>query len=491
MFNNVSIRTKGILLVLVPLIAQLVFIFLLTSLVRQAESQIEEIEKARVVIERANYVLRKVLDATTAAGGYSYTGNVMFREGAQRSTNEAMAAYKNLARDLPQTTDKKQLIAETTNLTKSWQRVVNGFVKKIEEGDTSFLNDVQSFYRAGEVVGRLGSNFDTLLGEQHKLTEQSASLKATSKKRVLTLLWLGLVSNISITIALSLFFSRQISNRLSVLMKKSSNLANGVPIGQPLGGKDEIARLDKVFHDMVSSLEEADRKRAEFVSVVSHELKSPLTAAHGTISLFQEGAFGEVSEKGERRLKALAADLSRLIVLINELLDAERLESGQFDLHIGKVDLARVFDRADISVGNLAEMKDIHIVIPEECRISVEADEDRLVQVMINLLSNAIKFSPANSSIEIYLSLERSGFVTIVVADHGYGIPEEKLEKIFERYTRVKRETVVDEGGSGLGLFISKALIDAMSGTIRAESDTTGSRFYVELPAVLPLSSGE
>jgi signal transduction histidine kinase len=485
LFNNVSIRTKGVILVLIPFVTQIVLVVIMMQMLAQADQQVAEIERARVVIAQANYVMRNVLDATTAAGGFTFTRDAGLKQKTLTAMKESTGAFTQLMNDFPDKRGKKKLIAESKSLTEHWLEIVDGFVKKIDSGDQGFLNDAKSFYSASVVVGKLGKNFDALLEDQHRLTDNSSALRANSKERFLRFLFLALVLNTCVTVALWWFFARQFQARLGVLMDKTSKLAKGEPISSRLKGRDEIGKVDEVFHEMVDSLEKANAKRAEFVAVVSHELKSPLTAAHGTISLFQQGVYGEMSEKADGKLKALSADLSRLIMLINELLDAERIESGKFDLHVSDVELERVFDRALISIGDLADLKSIKIAAPTNISLKARVDEDRLVQVLINLLSNGIKFSPENSSISI--TAKRNGArVQIEVSDSGYGIPDDKVSTIFDRYTRVERSEVQDEGGSGLGLYISKALLEAMGGTIRVESAVgKGSSFFIDVPGVV------
>jgi len=232
----------------------------------------------------------------------------------------------------------------------------------------------------------------------------------------------------------------------------------------------------------VTERQEVERLKHEFFAMVSHDLRSPLTSLQATLSLFQMGAYGEVNERGRLSLSRADSEITRLIALINDLLDSERLSSGKFDVHLDSVDVADVLSSSVSAIKRMAEQRHIAIDIqPTEARAT--ADGARLIQVLVNLLSNAIKFSPNDSTITIS-TVASSSALEIRVTDQGRGVSEAHKRLIFERYRQVEVADATKKGGAGLGLAICKAIIEQHGGTIGLDSEEgKGSTFWFRIPA--------
>jgi len=231
----------------------------------------------------------------------------------------------------------------------------------------------------------------------------------------------------------------------------------------------------------VTEKQELERIKHEFVAMVSHDLRSPLTSLQATLALFQRGAFGDVNEKGHHSLSRADIELTRLISLINDLLDSQRLSAGKFDIHLDSVRVADVLLRSVNAIKRMADLRYITIDIePTEARAT--ADGARLIQVLVNLLSNAIKFSPENSTITVTSVINPSD-LEIRVTDQGRGVPEAHQRSIFERYRQVEAGDATKKGGTGLGLSICKAIIEQHGGTIGVVSEEgKGSTFWFRIP---------
>jgi signal transduction histidine kinase len=200
--------------------------------------------------------------------------------------------------------------------------------------------------------------------------------------------------------------------------------------------------------------------------------------------LFDQGLLGELSEKGKNRLKFAQSETTRLIRLINDLLDIEKMEAGKFILDISEISVEELVEQAISSVAELAELKGIKLQTKySQAGMSIEADSDRICQVLINFLSNAIKYSPEDST--VINSVEHNiSQLMFSVEDRGRGIPEALKEKIFERFVQVEKTDATEKGGTGLGLAISRAIVEQHGGTIGVESATgVGSKFWFTLPA--------
>jgi len=224
-----------------------------------------------------------------------------------------------------------------------------------------------------------------------------------------------------------------------------------------------------------------DRLKDEFISTVSHELRTPLTSIRGALGLLSSGILGEVNEKAGNLLRIALTNSDRLVRLINDILDLERIQSGREPLAFRPVQLAEIVSQAIEGMQPVAEAGGVQL-IHDTVQVEIAADPDRLLQVLTNLLSNAVKFSPPNSTVSIMLRPGPTG-VTLSVIDHGRGIPADKLEAIFGRFQQVDASDSRQKGGSGLGLAICRTIVLQHSGRIWAERNPVrGSTFRVFLP---------
>ncbi|MBK8259568.1 MAG: PAS domain S-box protein [Polyangiaceae bacterium] len=241
-----------------------------------------------------------------------------------------------------------------------------------------------------------------------------------------------------------------------------------------------------ILHDL-SERYEVERLKAEFVSVVSHELRTPLTALRGSIGLLAGGVMGTFNTDVTEMLEIADRNIRRLITLVNDILELERMQQTKLTLVIRPVRALSIVERSLEVVRSFADQE--RIVIDVRCTDDlVQGDDDRLVQVLVNLLSNAVKFSPAGSRVEVSNEVEANTIV-FRVKDRGRGIPASHRRTIFERFAQVHTDDSREKGGSGLGLTISKTIVERHDGTIGVDSEEgRGSTFWFRVPrAFLPL----
>lgn len=241
----------------------------------------------------------------------------------------------------------------------------------------------------------------------------------------------------------------------------------------------------------VTERHEVERLKQEFISMVSHELRSPLNSVLGFLEMLPEGVYGDLNAQGKDKVGVAERNINRLVRLINDLLDIDRMESGRLSMEIQDVDLMPIIERSVEAVKSLADQEQITIDVPELHAV-VTADGERLVQVMVNLLSNAIKFSPQGGNIDVALICQND-WVEVRVSDQGRGIPEKFKTMIFEKFQQVTASDWRQKGGTGLGLAISKAIIDQHHGSIGVESEEgKGSTFWFRLPikSAIPVAAG-
>ena len=224
-----------------------------------------------------------------------------------------------------------------------------------------------------------------------------------------------------------------------------------------------------------------DRLKDEFISTVSHELRTPLTAIRGALGLLSHSSMAQLNDKGSNLLRIALANSERLLRLINDILDLERMESGRDRLTFRRVQLAQIVRQAIDCMAPVAEAAGVQL-IHDASPAEIAADPDRLLQVLTNLLSNAVKFSPRNSTVSVLTRPDPNG-VTLSVVDPGRGIPADKLEAVFGRFQQVDASDSRQKGGTGLGLAICRTIVLQHSGRIWAERNPVrGTSFRVFLP---------
>jgi PAS domain S-box-containing protein len=231
----------------------------------------------------------------------------------------------------------------------------------------------------------------------------------------------------------------------------------------------------------VSERREVERLKKEFVATVSHELRTPLTSIRGSLTLLNVGALGALPDQAKKVVALAERNTIRLITLINDILDIEKIESGKLDMVFDTVPIASVVDRSVEAVKSFAEQQEIKLEV-KPSQSTVFADGDRLVQVIVNLLSNAVKFSPTGSTVTVAVE-EIPNWIEVKVIDHGRGIPAKYKELLFQRFQQVEHADSKKKGGTGLGLAICKGIIEQHGGSIGVDSEEgKGATFWFRIP---------
>jgi two-component system sensor histidine kinase BaeS len=284
---------------------------------------------------------------------------------------------------------------------------------------------------------------------------------------------------VAIALILLVAFLQDITNRLAVLVKNAETIPKGQTMTRRVSGSDELAYLDKVMHQVSAELRVASDYRNTLMTMLAHDLRSPLSAAQMTLRSFL--AQNTHSDKQEQsRLKGASQNINRVISLVEDLLTIDKLEAGKLELQRELIEAKAFIDDSFEAVRALAEAQDV-VLKNDVGSIVIDADRLRMMQVMQNLLSNAIKHSPKKGTITV-TSEQRPSEMVLRVVDEGSGISPEYAGKLFEKFYQAG----TGQEGFGVGLAITKMIVVAHGGRCGATANSdVGSTFWIALPADL------
>jgi signal transduction histidine kinase len=291
-----------------------------------------------------------------------------------------------------------------------------------------------------------------------------------------------------LSIALALYLSSSILKPLRRLSHAAWELAHGnLDSRVEPTGRDEIGELSGYFNYMAERVQRSAQLQKDFVANVSHEIRTPLTSIEGFSQALLDDMV-ETEEERRRYLNIICEESRRLKRLLAQLLTLSRIDAGAWVLRPAPLAIPQYLNEVSEKFQPMAREKGITLKVETPLEMpSIEADGDALEQVLGNLLDNALKFTPPGGEVTLSAHPLPLGGVRIQVRDNGQGIPEEELQRIFERFARVERSRSQRYGGSGLGLSLCRELLGLMGGAITAWSRPgRGSVFTVELPARSP-----
>lgn len=597
---SLNLQQKGLLLVALPLLAELGFIAHLVDLQQQSERAAERVAHSKAVCISAENVIRSSYDSASAFVLFLVSKTPTYADRYEAVTTKIKAQLKELAalvgNDPVQIENYQKLETESRETIEVMESI-----KKTMQSQESIHNPIEIAFLRRKVHQHLNLLFSASSAiteqEEHK-SDKLTPLAEKAKKAEQHWLWLGVALNIVVTCLAAIFFSRDITHRVGKIVNNAINLVNGNQLNPPVGGGDEIGELDLVLHTAGKLLQEASRRESaiinnvqeaicsvnsnfifsrispaaiklwgyddcellgmrvlnllpeneqknffdtmngackgdpsvkfeiqmkrhddslvwvswsgywssseqeffcvaqdiderkkleqmkqDFVSMISHDLRSPLTAVNAFFHMLNIGTYGQLSEKGVNMAKKVEISLTGVVRLLNDLLDVEKLESGLMQLRQEQTQISTIIKDALDMVRPLAEQQKIGLELINKEDATLIADSSRLSQVVQNLLSNAVKFSPAGSSIQLYYGKDPHGIAEIRVTDRGPGISDADRELVFDRFRQLSNSNGIAVKGSGLGLAICKAIVEQHGGTVGVESQLgMGSSFWVKLP---------
>jgi two-component system sensor histidine kinase BaeS len=292
---------------------------------------------------------------------------------------------------------------------------------------------------------------------------------------------IGVAAAVVAALAISWLVSRRVARPVRTLAGAAQGIARGAYSERvPEAGEDELGALSRAFNEMAGSLESAEMRRRELLADVAHELRTPLATIKGYVDALAEG----VVAPDDRIWSILRSENERLSRLVDDLQQVSAAEERRLQLRVEPLDPAMLLRAAAGAAAPAFEAKGVRLETHAHGDLPrLAGDPDRLQEVLANLLANALRHTPAGGTVGVSAAAA-ADTVELVVEDSGEGIGAEHLERIFERFYRVDPARARASGGSGIGLAIARAIVEAHGGRIRAQSEGLGrgARFVVALP---------
>ncbi|CAN5695594.1 hypothetical protein BH10CYA1_BH10CYA1_04780 [soil metagenome] len=471
---SLRLSQQGLMLAAIPLALELCLLGSLFVMMEHADTDIRREVKTRALSEHCTHLYTTILNTGATITGFIATTDEDYlkRYGYDREHLEAEKDLKKIRDTVGQ--DSLQLNDLNTAVRDFYKQ--SDHIRDVSaKGSTGLL----AMARLRPTVRRIETAANNLVASQGALSTDAPSSYERVQQIWKTWMVAAVLLNALLALGLWQFFNRSAAKRLNILVDNSLRLASQMPLNERLDGGDEFAQLDGIFHSMTDALNDATRKRTELLEMVAHDLRSPLMAVNISLTMLERGLKGTLPEEALLETQTCSRTIDRLLNMINVLLDIEIITSGNMPLELTDVSLTWIIDRSVDAVRNNAIAKQQEIDYPDHAQ-TVNADGDRIEQVLINLLSNAIKFSPPESKITV-TAQEQSGWVEVRVIDNGRGIAPGASKRLFGRYQQ--QNSTDKQQGKGLGLSICKAIVEAHHGMIGVDSEEgKGSQFWFRLP---------
>lgn len=591
--KGLSLRHLGIIIVTVPVLVSLIFIYVLMNALQDAERDLKnQVLGAKLAAVVANLQSESFQAALQGKLWHSRRSD----DAGEKLDKSILAIQKSEGdlRDLLKDDQQHKSIVDNAIIeSESARRFLSNIRNGASKSNGGEIDNKIFQKQAFVYMGSLVENYSKLNDYAQDLQESSKT--GRSREWVVTTMTAGIFINICVAVVAGYLFFSNIAGKISVVHTNALLLASGKPLKRPLSGEDEVSQLDSAFHKMADALAEANSKQMALVDnaadvlcsidehltllrvspacervwgylpeevtglrlaqllekdsaaktvqqaeeqikakaqgafearllkkdgkvldvvissfwsaseralfcvfrdvtrekeferikqklmdTVAHDLRSPMAAIRAVLESLSMGIMGPLSDTAVKRVRGAEISADRLLRLINDLLDFDKFESGQFTLNLESHSIHEVIRASVAAIESLLEEK--HLVLQIEGKdFSVLVDEDRLTQALVNLLSNAVKFSPESGFIRIRTSKQNMQAL-VEIGDKGPGIPDQFKSEVFERFKQAEAETHKQKG-TGLGLPIAKQVIEAHEGRIGVkDNDGGGTIFWFTVP---------
>jgi len=435
---------------------------------------------------------RLVVDMESGVRGYLLTDAGRFLDPYRK----ALVLYPQASAALVQTATTPETREKASDIQRHIDSYVNDYLNPLLSLSRRSAGPARSVMETGEGkrrVDALRSMFSSFDAAEQRLADQHRADAAASSSSARTITIAALVGVALLCLLMAIYLQFRVINPVSALARSAKRVAAGDLGARVLGvrSRNELGEMSVSFNEMAEALEwnwraahEADRVKEEFFALVSHELRTPLSSIVGYVEVLLEETDEHPLTDAERRrfLEIVNRNARRLQRLVGDLLFAARLEAGKLDLQHADVDLSQTAQESIEAARQAARQSDITLRSEIVGGVSMQGDADRLGQVLDNLLSNALKFTSEGGEVGLRL-LTLDGRARMEVWDTGIGISQEDQGRLFERFFRASSATDAAVPGVGLGLSITKAIVESHGGAMSFTSaEGRGTTFRVDLP---------
>jgi signal transduction histidine kinase len=488
--TRLSWQSFGALCLLFALNA--VALVLLLNAISNQQNAADFAQRSEQSVAASSHLERLVVDMESGVRGYLLTGADRFLDPYRK----ALVLYPQASGALVQTATTSRTQRMATDIQGHIDSYVNDYLSPLLALSHKSSKRARSVVETGEGKRRVDalrgmfSSFD--VSEQRLAAEHraDASSSATSARTIAIAALAGLAL---LCLLMALYLQLRVIHPVSALAWSAKRVAAGDLGARVLGvrSQNELGEMSVSFNEMAEALErnwraaqEAERVKEEFFALVSHELRTPLSSIVGYVELLREEMDDQPLSEAERQrfLEIVERNARRLQRLVGDLLFVARLEAGKLDLQETDIDLSQTARDSVEAARRQAERAGVALQEEIAEGISMYGDADRLGQVMDNLLSNALKFTPKDGEVGLRL-VARDGNAQVEVWDTGIGIPLEDQSRLFERFFRSSSATDAAVPGVGLGLSITRAIVESHEGELSFTSvEGRGTTFRVQLP---------
>lgn len=489
LWQDLSLTTKGIVLNALPLTVLLASLALIFESEQQAALLENRVQNALQIQQDIQTLQTLLLEASTGVRDFLLTGNRQFLSGYESARQSMPQLLSSLEHNLDDKSQQHLLQVIHPLVQKNLDDLAVLASHSEDEADEALI---RKFSSQGAALNQLRAHLNKMSLRESTIVNQDKKEVIYERKRNLRITLMAVIAGVVGSLIGVWLFTQTIVARVKTIRDSAVHLVKGEPLALPSISRDELGELTSELEHASQLLtqsaqeahlarveaEEASAAKSNFLSRTSHELRTPLNAILGFAQIL-ENDLPEGRQKDSATLIHNAGQ--HLLKLINEVLDISRIESGDIGMSMEVIALNTLLEEAYHYLKPLEKVRDITIETHFEPGLSVRADRQRLLQVILNLLANALKYGPENTSV-VFSAYRQQGHVRVDVQDQGQGIPTALRSRLFTPFDRLGAERTVTEG-TGLGLVLSKQLMDAMGGQIGVAEDK--SLFWISLPEAI------